>query len=101
MGNDELTRSTAQAHVALYHATTLILAALVDRGVLLPGEAAGIVRDARHALEPMEEDSHLLKLWRERFDQVAGELEGIPPGKPMGNNPFPSYRLQWGAPTPR
>lgn len=98
MGNDELSRATAQAHVALYHATTLILAALVDRGVLHPAEAAGIVRDARHALEPMEEDSHLLRLWRERFDQVAVELEGIPPGKPLGSNPFPSYQLQWGAP---
>jgi hypothetical protein len=100
MNKDELPRATAQANVALYHATTLILAALVDRGVLHPAEAAGIVRDARHALDPMEEDSHMLQLWRERFDEVALELESIPPGKPLGGNPFPSYQLRWG-PTSR
>jgi hypothetical protein len=42
----------------------------------------------------------MLQLWRERFDEVALELESIPPGKPLGGNPFPSYQLRWG-PTSR
>lgn len=96
MTADERSRGTAQAHVALYHVTTLILAALVDRGILHPGEAAGIVRDAAHTLEPIGDDSELLMLWRERYEQVAGELEAIPPGKPLQASPFPSYALQWG-----
>lgn len=96
MTADERSRTTAQAHVALYHVTTLILAALVDRGVLLPAEAAGIVRDAAHTLEPIGEDSELLSLWRERYDQVAQELDAAPAGKPLQPSPFPSYALQWG-----
>ncbi len=93
---DERSRSTAQAHVALYHVTTLILAALVDRGILFPAEAAGIVRDAAHTLEPIGADSELLTLWRERYAQVAAELESAPPGKALQASPFPSYSLQWG-----
>ncbi|TVV71860.1 hypothetical protein [Sphingomonas solaris] len=96
MTADERSRATAQAHVALYHVTTLILAALVDRGVLLPAEAGGIVRDAAHTLEPMGDDSELLSLWRDRYGQVAAELEAAPPGKPLQPSPFPSYALQWG-----
>ncbi|WP_156679089.1 hypothetical protein [Sphingomonas profundi] len=96
MTDDERSRATAQAHVALYHVTTLILAALVDRGVLAPAEAAGIVRDAAHTLEPIGQDSELLMLWRERYEQVAEELAAAPPGKPLQPSPFPSYALQWG-----
>ena len=96
MTADERSRATAQAHVALYHVTTLILAALVDRGILYPAEAAGIVRDAANTLEPMGEDSELLMLWRERYQEVAAELETAPPGKPLQVSPFPSYALQWG-----
>lgn len=96
MTADERSRATAQAHVALYHVTTLILAALVDRGVLYPAEAAGIVRDAAHTLEPIGEDSELLMLWRERYADVATELEAAPAGKPLKASPFPSYALQWG-----
>ncbi len=96
MTADERSRTTAQAHVALYHVTTLILAALVDRGVLQPGEAAGIVRDAAHTLEPIADDSEVLRLWRERYAQVADELEAAPPGKPLQVTPFPSYALRWG-----
>ncbi len=96
MNSDETSRTTAQAHVALYHVNTLILAALVDRGVLLPAEAAGIVRDAAHTLDPMGEDTELLSLWRDRYAQVAAELEAAPPGKPLQDRNFPSYSLQWG-----
>lgn len=98
MNGDDTSRATAQAHVALYHVTTLILAALVDRGVLLPAEAGGIVRDAAHTLDPMGEDSELLSLWRERYAQVADELEVAKPGRPLHASPFPSYALQWGRP---
>ncbi len=96
MTADERSRTTAQAHVALYHVTTLILAALVDRGVLSPTEAAGIVRDAAHTLEPLGEDSEVLSLWRERYEQVASELEEARAGKPIAPSPFPAYSLQWG-----
>lgn len=83
----------ARASIVQLRLQGLTLAALVERGVLLPKEAAGLVREAATFLADGMNSPTIQKLYEEAYESTAKDLEGSRPGSPLPAKPRRDRRL--------